>query len=111
MVTKYFLAAIVGALVLPVTTLLSDYFDFVGGAFVAVPFLDLLAILFITARRDAENMLVGDMMGQIGAFSAVFVSFALLQKTELSPAVIVGIGLATAILMNVIASVLLVYFV
>lgn len=111
MITKYILAAIVGAVVLPVTTLLSDHFEFVGGAFVAVPFLDLLAILFITVRRDAENMLVGDMMGQIGAFSAVFVCFALLQQTEMSPVAIVGIGLAVAILLNIIASVLLVYFV
>ena len=98
-------------MVLPITTFLSDKFDFVGGAFVAVPFLDIFAIIFITTRRDAENMLVGDLIGQIGAFSSVFVCFALLQKTKMSTTEVVAIGLATAIVLNTISSVLLVYFV
>jgi hypothetical protein len=107
MIGRYLLASAVGALVLPTVAYLSDNFEFVGGSLVAVPFLDLLVLLFITVRNDAANTLVGDIMGQIGAFTAIFAAFILVRKTQLSIPIIVAICLSSAMVFNAMTFVFL----
>lgn len=106
-VTKYLIAAGVGAVVLPVVAFVGDRVDYVGGAIAAVPLIDLLPLLFISSRASARSTLVGDFIGQTGAVSAIFLAFALLHFSEMEVPLIIGISIIVAVVINVIAYMIL----
>lgn len=106
-ILKYFAAAAVGAVVLPLVAYIGDRVDYVGGAIAAVPLIDLLPLLFIGTRENVRSTLVGDFIGQTGAVSGIFLAFALLHFSNIAVGVVISIAIAVAIAINTIAYIIL----
>ena len=96
-------ASTVAAIVVGVVTWLAEsgYGD-VGGALVAIPFIDLIPLVFLSKRSDVYITSRSDAFGQFGSVIGTLSAFYLISQTALPVIVIVLVSLLTAFCVNFI---------
>ena len=100
MKVKYLLASLIGAIIIPLVAFIADNVDYVGGALAAVPFIDLIPLLFVESRSSVQTTIMGDFVGQSGAVSGIVLCFFLIHFTTISINICVFSGLLLAIFVN-----------